>query len=105
MECFWALCREYETILKFASYLLGHLNGTGGDIDTAPKFKEFLQSDHWLSFRIIELDKAFDGLWDNYGRWTGVEDFYCLGELVLDAVSRHGGYATMLDDQMFVTIQ
>jgi hypothetical protein len=51
------------------------------------------------------LDKAFDGLWDNYGRWTGVEDFYCLGELVLDAVSRHGGYATMLDDQMFVTIQ
>jgi hypothetical protein len=105
MECFWALCREYELILKFASYLLGHINGTGGDIDTAPKFKEFLQSNHWLSYRIIELDKAFDGLWDNYGKWKGVEDFYCLGELVLDAASRHGAFATASDDQMFVTIQ
>lgn len=74
--------------MKFASYLLGHLNGTGGEIDTAPKFKEFLQSSHWLSCLIIELDKAFDGLWENYGKWKGVEDFDCLGELVLDAVSR-----------------
>ncbi|MFK4657046.1 hypothetical protein ABIF97_006980 [Bradyrhizobium japonicum] len=105
IECFRSLGREYEVILKFASYLLGHLNGTGGDIDTAPKFKEFIKSDHWLSYRIIELDKAFDGLWDNYGKWKGIEDFDCLGELVLEAVGRHGVYARMVDDQMFVTIQ
>jgi hypothetical protein len=104
IECFWALCKEFELILKFASYLLGHLNGIGGDIETAPKFKEFLQSDHWLSYRIIELDKSFDALWENYGKWKDIQEFNVLGLQVLDAVAKHKVYATMLDDQMFVTI-
>jgi hypothetical protein len=105
MECFRSLCREYGTMLKFTSYLLGHINGMGGDVSLAPKFKQFLESDHWLSYRIVQLDKAFDGLWEKYGEWSGVEDFHCLGEAVLDAVSRHGVYAKVIDGQMFVSIQ
>jgi hypothetical protein len=102
VDCFWALCREYETLLKFASYFLGHINGTGGDPDTAPKFKEFLQSSHWLSYSIIGLDK--DKLWANYGKWAGLEEFDPLGEAVLDAVSRHNVFANIVEDKMFITI-
>jgi hypothetical protein len=84
---------EYERILRFASYLLGHINGTGGELDQAPKFKEFLNSDHWLSEYIIELDETFDELWANYGKWTGIEEFSGLGALVLLLVATHGVHA------------
>jgi hypothetical protein len=77
--CFKSLCQEYERIMKFASYLLGHINGMGGEVDAAPKFKEFLDSKNWLSEYIIELDNTLDELWDNYGKWTSYKDFNGLG--------------------------
>jgi hypothetical protein len=104
IECFRSLCEEYERILRFASYLLGHLNGTGGEIDTAPKFKEFLHSDHWLSHYIIELDSTFDELWEKYGKWTSIDDFAGLGTLVLMLVAKHGVQTSVQGEQMFVTI-
>ena len=42
-KCFSAVTGEYDRFLTIVSYLLGHLNGLGGDIESAPKFKEFLE--------------------------------------------------------------
>jgi hypothetical protein len=82
-KCFNAVTGEYDRFLTFTSYLLGHLNGLGGDIDLAPKFKEFLQSGNWLAKYLIDLDKTLEQIWNNYGEWKSFEEFNGIGELVL----------------------
>ncbi|SDH43372.1 hypothetical protein SAMN05216338_100971 [Bradyrhizobium sp. Rc2d] len=90
IKCFRSLCQEYERIMRFASYLLGHMNGLGREIDAAPKFKEFLGSKNSLSQYVIELDNTFDELWDNYGNWTSYEEVDGLGTIVPSLVGTHG---------------
>jgi hypothetical protein len=102
--CFKSLAMEYERILKYASYLLGHLNGLGRELDLAPKFKEFLESKHWLAEYVIELDDTLDEIWAKYGEWTGFEDFTGLGSLILLLVARHRLHATLNGDRMLITI-
>lgn len=104
LQCFRSLCAEYERILRFVSYLLGHIDGLGGEVDVAPKFKEFLESEHWLGQYIIELDNTFDELWANYGKWTSYEDFDGLGTIVLVLVETHNVSAVVQDRQMYVSI-
>jgi hypothetical protein len=82
-KCFNAVTGEYDRFLTFTSYLLGHLNGLGGDVNLAPKFKEFLQSGDWLAKYVIDLDKTLEGIWNNYGEWKSFEEFNGLGELIL----------------------
>ena len=55
----------------------------GGDLDLAPKFKEFLQSRNWLAEYVIDLDKTLQEIWNNYGEWKGFEEFNGIGELLL----------------------
>lgn len=103
--CFNALCADYERILRFGSYLLGHINGTDGNVAQAPKFKEFLESGHPLAEYILELDSTFDELWKCYGKWTGLDDFSGIGALVLLLVGTHGVRAFESGDEMIVSIQ
>jgi hypothetical protein len=82
-KCFNAVTGEYDRFLTFTSYLLGHVNGLGGDIDPAPKFKEFLQSGNWLAKHVINLGKLLEEIWNKYGEWKSFEEFNGIGELVL----------------------
>lgn len=89
-KCFRAVTGEYDRFLTFTSYLLGHLNGLGGDIDPAPKFKEFLESGNGLAKHITSLDKILEGIWSNYGEWKSFEEFNGIGELILELAATDG---------------
>ena len=104
VNCFSNLAIEYERMLRFASYLVGHIDGLDGDISLAPRFKEFLDSKHWLAGYIFELNEVFAELWGNYGNWSSPNDFNGLGTLVLLLVGRHGVEASLVQGKMFVTI-
>jgi hypothetical protein len=93
-KCFNAVTGEYDRFLIFTSYLLGHLNGLGGDIDLAPKFKEFLQSGNWLVKYLIDLDKTLEEIWNKYGEWKSFEEFNGIGELVLLLAASDGVHLT-----------
>jgi len=91
---FRAITGEYDCFLTFTSYLLGHLNGLGGDVDLAPKFKEFLQSGNWHAQYVIDLDKTLEAIWNKYGEWKSFEEFNGLGELVLLLAATDGVHLT-----------
>jgi hypothetical protein len=93
-KCFNAVTGEYDRFLTFTSYLLGHLNGLGGDVDLAPKFKEFLQSGNWLAKYLIDLDKTLEEIWNKYGEWKSFEEFNGIGELVLLLAASDGVHLT-----------
>ena len=92
---FNGLSQEYERLMRFASYLLGHLNGLGGDVATAPQFKELLESGHWIAGFIKALDEAFDDVWAQYGAWKDLDDFGDIGTVVQLLVARHGLHASV----------
>lgn len=103
IKLFNDLSSEYERLMRFASYLLGHLNGLGGQIDSAPKLKELLESGHWISEYIKALDTACDGVWAQYGEWKDVDDLSDIGSVVQLMVARHGVYANVGEgDGMYV---
>jgi hypothetical protein len=98
LKLFNRLSEEYERMLKFTSYLLGHINGLGGAVEPVPKFKEFMESGHWLAEYITELDKSFDKYWEKYGAWTNFEEFCEIGVIVQLLVGLHGAKPHLEDD-------
>lgn len=93
-KCYGAVTGEYDRFLTFTSYLLGHLAGLGTALDLAPKFKEFLESGNWLAKYVVDLDKTFEKLWDNYGEWKSFEEFLGVGDLVLALAATDGVHLT-----------
>jgi hypothetical protein len=85
-------------MMRFTSYLLGHLNGLDGDVSIVPKFKDFMGSSHWLVEYIIELDNSFEKYWKKYGEWEDFEEFCEVGVIVQLLVSRHGAQPHLHDD-------
>jgi hypothetical protein len=102
---FRGLSSEYERIMRFASYLLGHLKGGDDAEGMAPKFKELMESDHWIVDYIKELDETFDKLWERYGKWEHISEISEIGELIRLMVGIHHVYVQATDDnQMYVSV-
>lgn len=89
-KLFVELAKEYERILRHASYLLGHVDGLDSDMATAPKFKEFIESDHWLTEYMVELHDALKEIWANYGEWKSLDELDQPGVMVQLLLLRHG---------------
>lgn len=71
----------YGNVLKYASYLLGHLHGLGQSLDDCPSVLEFLQ-DHWSASYILRLDQTLRLLMSRCGEWADISEF---DEIVLIA--------------------
>ncbi len=93
-KCFRAVTGEYDRFFTFTSYLIGHISGLDGEVDRAPKFKEFFQSGNWLAQYLIELDKVLESIWSNYGDWKSFEEFNGIGELIVLIATTHGVHLT-----------
>jgi hypothetical protein len=89
-KLFTELSKEYERILRHASYVLGHVDGLQGDMTPAPKFKAFIESDHWLAEYITKLHDTLKEIWAKYGEWTSLSDLEQPGVIVQLLLARNG---------------
>jgi hypothetical protein len=89
-KLFTGLAKEYERVLRHASYLLGHVDGLDGDMTPAPQFKGFIESDHWLAEYVVELHDALKEIWVNYGEWKSLSELDQPGVMVQLLLLRHG---------------
>jgi hypothetical protein len=79
----------YTQVLTFASYVLGHLAGTGAEVSAAARTKAALEG-HWFAPRFTELSAELEKLWSRYNAWSKLEEFTTLGIIAKD-VMREGG--------------
>jgi hypothetical protein len=84
---------EYGSVLKFASYLLGHLHGLGKTISDCDEANNFI-SGHWCEAFIFRLDAALSSLMARYGQWTDISVFNVLDDIADDLFKDGGIFIT-----------
>jgi hypothetical protein len=86
----WAeVAGRYGDIMKFASYLLGHVHGRAEDKNLPSRSQEQLK-DHWFAPYFARLETALEAIWTDYGQWTDQGAFQRIGDILHDVV-REGG--------------
>ncbi len=82
---------EYGPVLKYAGYLLGHLDGLGLSIEKdAPKANELVNRKRYFTPIFEELVACLKSMWATYGNWPGLQVFDPLKD-VADKLLRAGG--------------
>jgi hypothetical protein len=89
------VCGEYGNLMKFASYLIGHLAGSENQLSAAPKAQEAL-SDHWFASFFERLQKCLQALWEHYGTWSSLSDFETVGLIAKELIADGGVYISRL---------
>lgn len=89
------VCKEYGDLMKFASYLIGHLAGLERDLSTAVRAKIALEG-HWFAPFFERLRIRLQEQWENYGRWESVSDFDQIGEIANDVLNLGGVFISRL---------
>ena len=85
------LMQTYGDLLKYGSYLLGHIDGLAGDFtDLAPKAVETLQREGYFKPTFDRLAKTLRSMHDTYGHWTSADVFNPLKEIAEDLLNEAG---------------
>lgn len=82
--------KEYGTVLKYASYVIGHLHGTGLNlIDNAQNFYATICS---TEFEPIcqKLDQALGDMHTTYGSWNSKEVWDKVGDVAWEYLDKRG---------------
>ncbi len=82
---------EYGGVLKYAAYLLGHLDGLGLSISKdAPKAHELVNRKTYFTPIFVRFAACLRSMWESYGHWSGLEVFDPLKD-VADTLLRAAG--------------
>lgn len=95
---FAEVSRQYGNLMKFASYLIGHLHGRRYDRSAAPKAVEAL-ADHWFAAHFDRLEAILAGLWDRRGCWQSREEFAPLADLAEEVLADGGVIVSRTEDR------
>ncbi|MGH9424804.1 MAG: hypothetical protein ACRD2L_00635, partial [Terriglobia bacterium] len=96
------LCERYGSLLKYAAYLLGHLDGLEQELSAAaPRAFELLEKTAYFRPIFERLSATLRSMHKTYGHWSGKEVFdplYQVGESLLNSAGieiqrRPGGAA------------
>lgn len=79
----------YGDLLKFASYLLGHMDGVGLSLSDLPEAASALE-DHWFAPFFERLHDGLREIWSQYGAWTAFSTFDVIGAIVIDLLAAGG---------------
>ena len=80
---------EYGNLMKFASYLLGHLDGAGLDLNAAPTAKAVLEG-HWFAPFFERLAAVLRSLYENLGSWKTRDEFEPIGDIAREVIADGG---------------
>lgn len=83
------VCGHYGNLMKFASYLIGHLHGAELVRDVAANAEAALRN-HWFALHFNRLEVELATLWEGFGAWQAREDFESIG-IIAEAVIAEGG--------------
>ena len=83
------ICTEYGNLMKFASYLIGHLAGSEREL-TATATAQAALADHWFTPFFERLQKSLQTLWEHYGAWSSLSDFEEIGQIGKELVAFGG---------------
>jgi hypothetical protein len=90
--------------LKLSAYLLGHLDGLGGNMDDVPQARDLIAKTSYAVF-IERLHAALQDLWSRRGTWASYAEFDVLKDIVRDLLADGGMILTrMPDGRMHVDI-
>jgi len=87
----------WGTLIKYAGYLLGALDGTGKTIKDLPLASGVLEN-HWFKPTFDALSEIFVALAKEFGRWENSMVFEPIGDLAQNLVASAGLYITRLPD-------
>ena len=82
---------EYGNVVKYASYLFGHIAGLKEELsDAAPKAVEVIKSDKLLGGIFPRLSDKLEEMWKSYENWQGQEVFEPLESLMEEVLKIAG---------------
>lgn len=85
------LVDAYAALLTRASYLVGHVHGLGRTVEeSAPEFYQLVNETPWFRPDFEQYEANMKVLYDNYGKWPGIEVFEPL-KLTFETVLNAGG--------------
>jgi hypothetical protein len=95
---------RYGELMKFASYHLGNLRGTGRQQSDMPRTVEALTG-HWFAPYLSRLELSLQAICDQYGRWTDKSTFEAVGDLA-DELLAQGGihFRNRPDGRLYIDI-
>lgn len=79
----------YIPVIKYAGYLLGQIHGVGRTISSSPELLSFLE-ESWFRGHMYSLETALERVYDDYGRWSSIDDLDDLREIVEDVLAAGG---------------
>lgn len=88
---------KYGNLMKYCSYMLGHLDGKNLDLDAAPAVRALLV-DHWFEPFFERLWEALRAIGCKYGSWTDRGEFDNLRDLIVDILADGGIELYWTDD-------
>ena len=75
--------------LRFAAYLIGHVDGRNASLDDVPRARDLLSGSSYEPF-VNRLRDVLRGLWLRRGRWTSLSEFKPLREIARDLLADGG---------------
>ncbi|MER9414055.1 hypothetical protein [Mesorhizobium sp. M0589] len=79
----------YGNLMKFAGYLLGHMDGKGLKLPDVPQVEDALQG-HWFAPFFEQLHQALRAIWSEYGQWTDRAAFEAVGDILEEVLAEIG---------------
>jgi hypothetical protein len=90
-KAFSGVFSEYGNLMKFTSYLIGHIDGTASSLaEVAPRAHEMTQSSSYFAPFLSELVHCLDTMWKTRESWTGI-DVYDPVKMLVRKLVRNGG--------------
>jgi hypothetical protein len=97
---------QYGNAMKYASYLLGHLDGLGQQLDeSAPKAADIIKRKLFFKSVFGRLESCLHSLWESYGEWAGFHVFGLLQDVSEEMLKVAGlRLETMPDERLYVHV-
>lgn len=96
---------RYGSLMKYASYLIGHIHGVGSDIKTELPETFALVNNSYFQTTFHKLENDLTELHTSYGNWHNPSVYDNLKQTCLDCMSRAGlELIPMNDGQMYVGV-
>ncbi|MFE0014136.1 hypothetical protein ACFWXH_04770 [Mesorhizobium sp. NPDC059054] len=80
---------QYGNLMKYASYLAGHIDGVGRSLADVHAVDAALR-EHWFRPFFERLHGALQGIWTEYGKWTDHSRFELVGAILEDVLAEIG---------------
>ncbi|MCY3825904.1 MAG: hypothetical protein OXG10_00765 [Candidatus Dadabacteria bacterium] len=102
-KVFYGLFKLYGDLIKYSSYVLGTMHGSGLTVEDVSSLRDGL-ADSWFTSYFDNLGELCEALYESYGIWEDYGAFNPIGDLLEKIVARKGVSARPCGDDLYVTL-